>query len=184
MLGLSSADPAALPKYGYFGQDNDNTLMYGAARVVFKPEVKERTTFTFGDTLMQGMVPSPTTDPSLASMSPGQYEEILSVGGDPDDPYMENESANWGSADFDAAVENSLAGIPYVEAQIYGRLTPDDIAYVELPSENDMELTDPNTGLPIVDDPAALEHVRKLLDEKGIKWVEADLPGDYSGEWA
>lgn len=166
------AKPEALPKYGYLGPDNSQTNYYGPIRVVFNDSVKDRTTFTFDDSLIQNMgpvAPSPVRDPQLLSVNPSVA-------------FSSDENFQTHVADLWYQVENELT--PYAEAQIWGKLTPEDIAYVEIPDESYWDEEDPNTGLPLVNDREALEKAIAELERRGIRTATYTPEGDYSGEWA
>lgn len=168
MFGVE-AKPEALPKYGYLGPDTSQTNMYGPIKVNFKPEVLARTTFTMDDSLMQGtgiVVPTPVLDASHLSMSPntwGTYQET-------------------GEAGFDDVLYSGA--IPYAEAQVWGKLTPEDIESVEILDDSYWDDEDPDSGMPLVDDRAKMEAVISELDKRGIKWSTYQPEGDFSGEWA
>lgn len=197
MFGLpEDTDIAGLPKYGYLGPDHSGVISYGPVKVIFKDSVKDRTTFTINDSLMQGdaVVPSLVRDPSYLSANLSQIEEaVASAWLDELDPRSGEMAINlrYGGDVFEpdggiwsSAIGEERTSIPYAEAQIYGKLSLDDIERVEVPPEEDWALEDPLTGLPQIDDTAALTELIDRLEEKGIKIGTYDVPGDYSGEWA
>lgn len=168
MLGLPEGTPPSdLPKYAYFGPDTDAVNMYGPVKVVFKSDVKDRTTVTLGDSLLAGGVPSLSTAPRWETVATAEQFS-------PDTHLVDTD---WNQA----LTDGTLA---YAEAQIYGKLTPADIAYVEIPDEDYWEDDDPMTGMPLVSDPEQLDAVVDELERQGVR-VSTYIPeGDFSGEWA
>lgn len=107
------ASPADRPKYGYIsprGQDTPGTSQYGDVRLVFKPEVRERTTFFVGDSFhMDGEpergVPSPLNKP---------------------------DGLSWGVLeDRDYTLKEIADDYFYTEAQIHGPLTFNEVDRIE-----------------------------------------------------
>ena len=196
MFGLDTTNPADLPKYGYLGPDTDGVTDYGPIKVVFKDNVKDRATFTVNDSLLMGsdVIPSPVRDPSYLSANLAQVEEVAAgAWNEPLDSTSGEMATNlrYGGEEFYADGEmwhDALAfertSIPYVEAQIYGKLTPADIARVEVLDEQDWDLESPLTGLPLVSDRATMERVLDQLAARGIEISYYQPAGDYSGEWA
>lgn len=122
------------PQYGAFlhsdtntDQKSGNLSKYGDLTFVLRPEVRERTSYTVGDTFTSDAIPN--TD----------------FAGDPE------RYASWkrrgGLGSFDNELEQFRRGREYIEAQIHGGVTLDDVAYVVIP----------------VDHPDAQEIRRKLL---------------------
>jgi len=100
---------AQRPIYGYmYKKDptlNQTVDQYGEIAIKLKPEVKSRTTHTFGDSLFApstGQIPSPVERPSFVSTTPFLFE-------------MEDVN------------DASSPAIPYVEAQIHGGVALKDI---------------------------------------------------------
>jgi len=204
MFGLDEAtDPSQLPKYGYLGPDTEGVIGYGGVKVFFKDEVKDRSTFVVGDSLMHGpavVMPSPVRDPSYLSAGVFQIDEAMTAWADsmgmigeydPENPESGMNLRYGSETDFIPSGEGwhySLAegntSVPYFEAQIYGKLTPDDIERVEILPEEDWDLEDPLTGLPQVEDHAKLRELITQLEKRKIPIGTYDAPGDYSGEWA
>jgi hypothetical protein len=204
MFGLDEAtDPSQLPKYGYLGPDTEGVIGYGGVKVFFKDEVKDRSTFVVGDSLMHGpavVMPSPVRDPSYLSAGVFQIDEAMTAWADsmgmigeydPENPESGMNLRYGSETDFIPSGEGwhySLAegntSVPYFEAQIYGKLTPDDIERVEILPEEDWDLEDPLTGLPQVEDHAKLRELIAQLEKRKIPVGTYDAPGDYSGEWA
>lgn len=167
MLGLPNWETATaedLPKYAYLGPDTEHTNMYGAIKVHFKDEVKDRATFTVGDSLMTNPLPSEIRNPRWQSAVSGN------VGGDVT------------TIDWDEALLNG--DLEYMEAQIYGKLTPDDIESVEILDEDYWEDEDPLTGMPLVGDVGQMGAVMDELTKRKIPWSTYTPEGDFSGEWA
>lgn len=170
MFGVE-ATPESLPKYGYMGPDSAATSMYGPIKIVFKDSVLDRTTLTADDSLMQGngsVVPVPARAPTYLGIAPHTIENATSEDGT---------VSLWDAVDADY-------GVPYVEAQIWGRLTPDDIHRVEVLDKSYWEDEDPMSGMPLVEDQAALRRVLDELDRRKIPWSTYTPGGDFSGEWA
>lgn len=204
MFGLpEDSGPGELPKYGYLGPDTDGVTDYGPIKVIFKDNVKDRATFTVNDSLMMGseVVPSPVRDPSYLSANLAQIDEVASAWAiDPDAPDYDptsgdtmgmNERYGAESEDFipngdiwHDPIANMATSIPYVEAQIYGKLTPADIAKVEVLDEEDWDLESPLTGLPLVSDRDSMNRVLDELSKRGIEISYYRPTGDFSGEWA
>lgn len=167
MLGLPNWETATakdLPKYAYLGPDTEHTNMYGAIKVHFKDEVKDRATFTVGDSLMTNPLPSEIRNPRWQSAVSG------------------NVSGDVTTIDWDEALLNG--DLEYMEAQIYGRLTPDDIESVEILDEDYWEDEDPLTGMPLVGNVGQMGAVMDELTKRKIPWSTYIPEGDFSGEWA
>ncbi len=200
MFGLpEGTPPEGLAKYGYLGPDHGGVVSYGPIKVVFKDNVKDRATFTVNDSFMMGsgeVMPSPVRDPSYLSANLGQIDEAATAmlpEGMYDSTSVEPQGMNlrYGSEDFVAngdmwhdAIALEQTSIPYVEAQIYGKLTPADIDHVEVLAFDDWDLEDPVTGMPQVTDKETMQAAVDKLDALGIPWYEYSPPGDYSGQWA
>jgi len=107
-------DPAERPIYGYVGDataEGGMVTQYGDVAFVLKDGVRERTTWTQIDSLGTGVVPSPIERPShLSLMDPGSQDNPL------------------------FGLDNPLPvdDYGYVEAQIHGGVTLDDVREVEL----------------------------------------------------
>ena len=126
-----------LPIYGYVAPDpvtepmDDEALgWYGDVKINLKPEVKNRTTVTWGDSFMGSEIPSPMND-----IHPDTVPVTRRDDGRP-------------GARFNPGEPGAL----YLEAQIFGGLTLDDIDSVVF-----------GTGRPV-------GRLKKLLDEKGISY--------------
>jgi len=137
--------------YGYMAPTDADIVMksvtgYGDFRIVFKPEVKSRSTFVYGDSLGESYIPVPVEgqlklNQIYGAISTKDLETAL--------PHIADVSPN-------------KFNMTYPEAHIFGKLTPDDIESIYLvPSR---------FGENIVN----LEQVNKLKDifEKfGIKFA-------------
>lgn len=197
LLGVAGAAPDTLPKYGYLGPETAGVIGYGPVRVVFKDNIRDRATFTVNDSLLMGksVIPSPVRDPSYLSAGLSQIDEAMSAAaggyGIELDYGTGGMNARYGGEDFTPdgeiwsdALAYERTSIPYFEAQIYGKLTPADIDYVEVPPEDDWDMEDPLTGLPQINDKEQMRQLIQRLEDMGIRVGEYELPGDYSGEFA
>jgi thioredoxin reductase len=127
ILGVPyDAPPRARPIYGYLegsGEHDDGAIQYGGVRLALKPEVRKRTTFTFGDSLDKnfgGLVPtvapSPLDAPELQSLDGYtllektalkdlymRYAETQTYGGVKlsDIDHIDIDKRLWESAEFD-----------------------------------------------------------------------------------
>lgn len=136
------ADPASRPIYGYLtttGSDSPSsaTAIYGPIRVVLKDDVRSRTTAMVGDSMehsAQG-APRPVDNPDWAAFTPTSDDHAGEPIGKLDRAY-------------DGAAFNRKS---YMEAQVHGGVSTDDIAEVVLPSA-------PSPAL------------RALLEQRGIHW--------------
>lgn len=135
-----AGDPTKRPIYGYLGKadgsDNDpyelgsknsrgekmmsqdQLLQYGDLIVSFKPEMRNRTTMTAGDSLDQNrgrysLTPTPLSNPDAFSQSPLTVKYLLS--GD--------------------ALKHKSLGQGYQEAQLHGGVSVSDIKHVTFRSE-------------------------------------------------
>ncbi len=145
MFGIPpSSDPGDYPVYGYIRTQGYEGRVdgYGDIRVTFKDSVKNRTSFVFGDSLGDGMrgdiVPAPLNDPHEGNIT--QFADVNRI------------SRRFGIKENMGAID-----VSYVEAQIHGPLTPDDIEFVEL------------VGWIRWDEPAQKELI-DLLEELGIPY--------------
>lgn len=97
------------PIYGYMhklGQADSWTDSYGEVELEMKHAIRDRTTWTDGDSFAQTMVPSPLGKPSHLSTD-------VEYG---NDPLADGLGSSW-----------------YVEAQMHGGVTVDDIAAIHVP---------------------------------------------------
>jgi SPP1 gp7 family putative phage head morphogenesis protein len=96
-------DYANRPIYGHLelnGRSNSNVEQYGSARVVLKDDVRQRTTYVTEDSLTSGFTPSPLTRPNV------------------------------GTIQFDTDGFPPSYGTGYVETQVFGGVSIDDIQEV------------------------------------------------------
>ena len=136
--------PEKRPIYGYatqnkfgFSLDHNgnvstkaNVDMYGKIRVKLKDRTRKRTTVTFGDSLgTTSYIPTPLESPT-------------------------HESQPMWSGDSIKKAMSDQPGVAYVELQVHGGVTLDDISRVYFPDH--MEPS---------------EETIKLLKEKGIRWT-------------
>jgi len=126
-----SQDTAAKdrPIYGYLARNNAvnseegyHVKNYGNIAIRLKPEVKERTTFTGGDSLDAKMLASPLLKPSAASLV----------------NFQDNHSDTFGHA----LTAKHLGDVvnddsQYVETQIHGQVHPHEIAELVYHGDND-----------------------------------------------
>lgn len=144
LLGLPGDTPdAARPVYGYLEiggaraaglPHEDHVSSYGDVQIVLKPTVRSRTTAVVGDTGGADLLPSPIDDPKWYSFNPNGVI-FHRQGPKLDRDYTDREFTRNG----------------YIEAQVTGGVTLDDIDEVILP------------GPPS-------DKTRQLLDERGVRW--------------
>lgn len=126
------ADPTIRPVYGYLhiGGDRptgrDGIDAYGEVQVIFRQEVRDRTTAMVGDSLDQADKgrPSPVSDPEWRSFTPADQ--------DIDSEMLERLERDYASDEFREAL--------YVEAQIHGGVRVEDIAEIILARPPDAPL--------------------------------------------
>lgn len=94
------------PFYGYIPTPSTDARFYGQVEFVFKPEVKERTTFTLGDSLDRFAGGSVVGAKDLLRQTEGWDREVSDL------------------------YEGNWRGIEYIEAQIHGGLSIKDVAKV------------------------------------------------------
>ena len=156
MYGLDAfhTDDPERPIYGYIdiGGRNDDLRgpmsldMYGQVRVEFKDSVRDRTTVSFGDSLGEAYIPAPARRLHADAIVKSSKQDI-------DRP--------WRTAE-------------YVEAQMHGGVTADDIARVVFP-----------IGTPDMAYPPPSKDILDRLDPLGIPVVgtegrpipNAEIPG-------
>lgn len=134
------------------GGQNNQMANYGGVQVVMNPSVKDRATFTVGDSLdynaPRGIMASPVRDPANPVRQYAETEDKrvkLDFSGGPDSQGMRIRTS------YDAGPTPPS----YVEAQIHGGLKTSDIKEVRYYKGHDI--------------PAG---TRKLLEEQGVKIVE------------
>lgn len=144
------------PIYGYLADATyDDALvreMYGDIRLTTKWGVREKATFTGGDSLGSGRripyVPSPMSKPSMASTVPISVRELEELGGTK--KYLQGLAKANGIGDIVMANNSD-----YFEFQVHGGVSVSEIMKVSVPSIKDM--------------PPAL---RERLEDAGIKVEE------------
>lgn len=139
------------PIYGYMhkpGTDPGWVDGYGEIEIEFKNDVRSRTTFTQGDSLAQGYIPSAVNDPSYLSL---------------DAPVAFTNPAD----DTDVVRDGIIGQGTYVEAQIHGGVTVDDIAAVNLP--RDWRGTDAFGRIRLH------EYVREFMSPEEVARLEATI---------
>lgn len=95
--------------------NSDAVDQYGDIRIVLKPEVKQRTTVTIGDSLYSGKLADKITSPNPDLTNMGLYHNGVSV-------------------------HTARPTFGYMEAQIQGIVTVDDIAMIYVPKGIDIKL--------------------------------------------
>lgn len=143
--------PADRPIYGYLGGNdlngashNDVSQAYGSIAIKLKPEVKDRTTFTGSDSFKSGIAseikndgtPPPPNAASLTSSTRHGYDREDLPKHYPS--YYKDDSADGGqlreaakAKDIDElAPKLALTGNAYVEAQVHGKVTAQDIGEI------------------------------------------------------
>lgn len=140
------------------GGQNNQMANYGGIQVVMNPSVKDRTTFTVGDSLdysaPRGIMASPVRDPANPVRQYAETEDKrvkLDFSGGPNSQGMR----------IKTSYDPTPATPSYVEAQIHGGLKASDIREVRYYRGHDI--------------PAG---TRKLLEKQGVKIVE--LPPQMS----
>lgn len=119
--------PAGFTDGSLGGLSTDALSQYGTIQVVFKDDVRDRTTAMYGDSLNHAAwgMPSPVNDPAWYSFSPTTTATPLSA------TYTELDRD---PEDFRARSQT------YSEAQIHGGVSTDDIAEVVFPSKPTAQL--------------------------------------------
>lgn len=144
-------NPDTHPVYGYLAEGVEtgysSARQYGDIVVHLRDDVRRRTTFTIGDSLGLEYLPSPVEDIDWASLV---YDRRTAMG----------------------ARKIQEAGIPYVEAQIHGGVSLDDIRLVEVPPLRDY-LGDPRYRAQAAVERKYHDELVNALEELGIPWVQA-----------
>ena len=172
-LGIpTDIDDDKRPIYGYMPLlDSEGKLKhpayYGEHAVILKDDVRERTTASFGDTLDHKLVGISLTEPvsdipddrleaafvDYWSAEPLRYEMINAL--------SHSDQVDFSIDDLDTpAYAGTLNGWTYVEAQVHGGVSLEDIEKV---------------GIKISDSPKT-EQLVKSLEEAGIPWFDLDDP--------
>jgi hypothetical protein len=121
MFGIHpEVDPEKRTIYGYVftpgREDAPGVEQYGEVRFILKPEVRDRTTMSVGDTLGTGAVPIPMTGPDVNAKD--AYMATSGVGGGSPAQSLIDEG------------EDYIQDYDYFEAQIHDGVTTDDIAEI------------------------------------------------------
>lgn len=120
MFGIPRGSrPEDYPIYGYLdpkdgppGATYHGVGQYGYVRLTLKDQVRNRTTFTVGDSLGTNLAPQPVNKPSLLSVGSYQFDNI-------------DRSSAWATTQK----------VSYIEAQIHGGVTVRDIAQLDVPAD-------------------------------------------------
>jgi len=131
------------------GGSGEQMSQYGGVQVIFNNSVKDRSTFTIGDSLdtarPRGIMASPVRDPANPTSSRTTIQELNYGGG----------KSSGGMKLSTSMDEGRRAPVAYVEAQIHGGLRTSDIKEVRYYKGHDIP-------------PAA----RKALEKQGVRIVE------------
>jgi hypothetical protein len=168
--GVDYVDNRRLYEYGYFGYSDDvaaelrpiygmkqntemsniHTQVYGNVEIVLKPAVDTRTTFTIGDSLNDFIAPQPIrnydTNVIFNEVDGATAELVRSA-----EKVMQGDVNYFLGDDF----------YGYIETQVHGGVSTDDVAEVVFHGE-------PDFGSP------EIQGLTDKLDSKGIPWREAD----------
>lgn len=123
-------NPMDRPIYGHAGWDRDvasaNGYYYGSFEVRLSPRVLDRTSWTLGDSMDKGARPLWTREIAEGSDEAifAAAEDVLREFGDHTDP----------DGSFDVDFGQWRDTIPYVEAQVFGGVTLEDVAEISIPS--------------------------------------------------
>lgn len=149
--------PTKRPVYGYLTDDPEevnadtgawNQLMYyGDVTLVFKPEVRKRTTFMFGDTIASAYADMTDYTPEQYDLFPAPLEQ----------PNLNTYHHSYGDI-MDIEHIQDTPNESYTEAQVHGGITLKDIAYVVLPEWVGHDET------------RSISALKQELDEAGIPW--------------
>ena len=143
-------DGAAIPESALSLGDERAALMnYGHVAIRLKDSVRDRTTFTFGDSfsLEGGVLPTPLVDPGWQSH--GYLGGIISRGMVGRNPTKPTDGMGWDN------------GWSYIEAQVHGGVNIDDIDEIILPNRDDVEHYDSITKW---------SDLERQLNASGVKW--------------
>jgi hypothetical protein len=160
-----NVDPDLRPVYGYVAFDNpglQSVDQYGDVRFELKPEVKERTTMTDGDSLGSRATPIP--------MSGDPITQREAVGGSMGHNSFTTEI--WGGIPkgeeaIREAVDTRGRGYAYIEAQIKGGLKIDDVARIHV--AHGRQYKDQSVS-------PYLLRLEEAAEQRGIEVIYDDLP--------
>ena len=153
--GVDDFDPSDFEKYGYLGKAKRAENLYGNNRIVYKKDnLWNRTTFTVGDSANALHVGTPVTPTKVSKPS------VVSYTKDPfkaDSPHDNEVIAKAIEKTFKSIEENGyFRGVTssqdYVELQFHGKITTNDIEYIEVP-----------------EDVENLDEILKLAKKRGVK---------------
>lgn len=120
------------PIYGYVSEDNlDESVLingpeqYGAVRVVFKDDVKPRTTMTVGDSLSTGCVPISMTQEEITPFEAWRASDRIL--------YNIAEEEGWNNHNYEIGFVNEGS---YFEAQIHDGVKLSDVEAIYIPSDS------------------------------------------------
>jgi hypothetical protein len=124
-----TGESVAVSYYGSSELERSANLdQYGGIRVELKDSVRDRTSFTFGDSLGEWARPSPINAPEVRSMG-NRYDGFSRI------------RANQNGMDMDATSDLFWNTGRYVEAQVHGGVAVSDIARVTFPSAPSPQIT-------------------------------------------
>ena len=168
-----------MPKYAFLAgresMDYDNVIGfgYGDNYIKFKPHVRDRATFTLGDSFNGNsnlITPaSPLNEPTQEALLRNlrlKYGKKNDYGG-PGDPIgyeydrIDEVQEALGSGDYKKLLRTLYAGQEYVEVQLYGRLTLADVSEIAVESKK------------------SAAKLRKALDKAGYEDI-AVVPSRYN----
>lgn len=120
------------PIYGYVAESDDHDAIlingpeqYGGVRVVFKDDVKTRTTMTVGDSLSTGCVPISMTQKEITSFDAWRATDRI--------VYNIAENEGWNNDSYDIGFLNEGN---YFEAQIHDGVKLSDVEAVYIPTDS------------------------------------------------
>jgi phage gp29-like protein len=119
----TKTDKSMRPIYGYWGDTGKHhettATWYGEVVVRLKQSARERATFTVEDSLPARYPTSAASSPSLGAVKPTTI------------PFIDKQRvARLEKVQSIKDLQNALATSTYIEAQIHGQVTPDDIAEI------------------------------------------------------
>ena len=163
------------PVYGYMPLQDEtgkvrHPVQYGDQIVVLKPEVRDRATMTFGDSL-DGELTGMSLDEDFDDLPKDRLEAAFD--GYESGPAILHEMV--GALDASDAVEFDLGGEEagvknkwdYVEAQIHGGINLEDIEKVGINTDNENAKT-----------------MALALEKAGIPWFKMDDPEETISTWS
>ena len=161
----SDKDGAVIPENGLnLGNPRTALMKYGTVAVRLKPEVRDRTTFTFGDSfsLNMAVLPQPLNDPGWQVH--GFLGGIVGTGMIETGARKPTDGMGWDK------------GWSYIEAQVHGGVTLDDIAEIIVDTPDAVER---HQEMPFRRDwVTEWSELETMLDESGVPWriTERALP--------